>query len=376
MDIKSEFIQRYLDWRESLSKKERHEEEKNLRLLDDFRRDYASIQSIKGLTLSQYAIHKGHKNTFCYRVETQLHDFGEIRGKMCSYYLYGIAFNQDGSAIFHRNGASKNRFGSNPDDVFSGVLIEIENIYRASINEDDNAVEGSKLSGFFASKLSYLFNPDCWMPIYGKDDLSALCMAFGLSGQTSRTLMRRHLMDFMKSTGIDGITPYLFMRFCYSKEGYRGVLRPQNVGLSVQADDPISFLRYQRIETAETMAEKKRTGTLGEQIVLRYLKQHRAEMGIVGPIDAPCLRGDDACHYDFKYPTAGGDRYVEAKASKCNLSSPIFYLSPGERDFMTRNRDHYMIFFVNNVYGNYSIKPLSPEEVELHLQSTGFCYRT
>lgn len=307
-------------------------------------------------------------------METELWDFGEIRGCMCSYYLYGIALDKDGNPVFCRKNAKKNRFGDNAKTIFEGVRNEIKAIYQASRDVDDAAVDKSPLSGVFAGKLSYLFNPDHWIPIYGEDDLSALCNAFGLQTSCSRTTLRRQLYNFMLSLGIDDITPYLFMRFCYNKMGYLDAMRPRHVGSHIEADDPVSFRHYKAIETAETLAEKKRTGTEGERKVLKYLEDNRSKLGIIGKIDAPCLRGEDGCHYDFKYKTEEGEHYVEAKATKCDLTSPVFHMSKHEYDFMVKNREHYTLFFVNNVYDEYSIIQVSGDEIKEHLGPASYFF--
>lgn len=371
------FLERYDCWCASNEQEINKRAKRDNALLKKFLERFP-VDAIPGMAIDDYVIGK-RESSFCWWVETNLSELGDIRGgQLSAFQRFGIYYSRDKSDyVFHNSSAKKNRFGAHKDEVFEGVIASIVQLLESLRKHDLNGIAQNRLNPLFKNKLTYLYDSEHWLPIYGDHDLSIILsvLAIPYSIDGDRVFKRQKLFDFYVSLNRPDITPLSFMMFVYNDAGLRPYLRSEEsrcfanktnakqyelekvTSLSEAATNGKNNERGLVSENVESLSQKKITGKKGEEITKQFLLTHKKELGIVGKIDCPC-EYDDTKHYDFSYTQEDGKTiYIESKATKANRPEEIhFEMSDLEYGFMNEHMDSYFVFYINNVFEGTKIK--------------------
>ena len=93
---------------EKLEKREKKLEDKRKSFVDTF-----TPERIKSMSKEDYVVGLGSKTSFCYRIENDLKDLGDIHGAYSE--KFGLYFNRDANAYK----IAGNKFGSDEDEALS-----------------------------------------------------------------------------------------------------------------------------------------------------------------------------------------------------------------------------------------------------------------
>ena len=216
-----EIKKKYNDWLNK-DKKIISNEKKINELIDTFLSKFAK-EKIANLSIDQYVIGKGSKDTFCYWVEHKLKDAGSIRGNHPS--SYGVYYNKDSRnyKVTKKNG------GDDYKKAFEQIKKLIIDVIEASKKHDLNKIAQSKLANMFKNKIAYLYNRNYYLPIYNKDHINILLNKFKQEKTKNETIedKKQTLFNFYKSLNLKDCSPWRFMQFLYNKNGYRDDLIAQ-----------------------------------------------------------------------------------------------------------------------------------------------------
>ena len=148
----------------SIYKKKDKELEK-LRL--QFVKDY-NIKTIMNMKLEEYVVGLQRKDTFCYRLETELKELGDMHGSTAT--KFGVYYGKKGanSEIKYR---FTNKFGKNLEEAFDKVKEEIVLLYIAGEKSDYNAIINSKFGDLVRGKILSVFFPEKYIAIFSEEHL-------------------------------------------------------------------------------------------------------------------------------------------------------------------------------------------------------------
>lgn len=373
-NIIKDFLERYDYWYSDkegygLVKKDYLESQKFLKkFLEKF-----PLEKVEEMTLKEYATGRGNQEkdkSFCYWVETKLRNLGEIRGgRLSEHQRFGIYYDARNGEYKFKNSNWKNpRFGNSVAAVYEEVHEAIISLLEAAQKHDYEKIEKNKLNPLFKNKLTFLYDAENWIPIYGDSDLDIILtlLSIPFDKETDRVYKRKKLFEFYKALNRPDISTTLFMLFIYSNAGYKYYLRKREndtfngengnkcVKESFNKNEYIinkdSKTRYGMYKGHPNTEEIKRiVGKAGEEIVKAYLESHKKELGIIGEIKKPCENNDGA-HHDFSYINKEGEEiYIEVKATKRNNENIIsFEMSYHEYNFMLDHENHYYIYYIND----------------------------
>lgn len=129
--------------------------------------DYNAI-NIKCLTKESYCIGL-EKTTFCYRIENELRELGDMHGTNASKFgLYYGKWGEDETKRYR----AVSRFDNDPDIAMEEIKNEIVKLLKAANKEDEEEILKCKLSQIFKLKILGTYYPDKYMNIYSEEHLN------------------------------------------------------------------------------------------------------------------------------------------------------------------------------------------------------------
>lgn len=348
-------------------------------------------EKIKEMNIDEYVI--GNKtNSFCWWVEQNLSDLGDIRGgKLNAYSRFGLYFDKKiNDYVFGSKKTKKTKFGDNKDEIFKKIIQKILKLLNDLEKEEYDELIKNELNPLFKNKLIYLYDPKNWIPIYGDDDLNFILekLKIPYNNDNDRIIKRTNLFVFFESLNRSDITPLLFMKFIYSE--YKNLINDKEIKQISKIPKNISVkcIKLEDVSSIEKISSKLKVekhgqinplsyreivikniiGKTGEEIVEKYLKSEdgKSKLNIDKniEIESPCLgeNRDDHKHYDFAYYEKDTNKkiYIEVKSSKSNDKNNVaFFISSAELKFAQENQDSHFIMYINNINDtNITIKKI------------------
>jgi len=373
------FLAKYDAWLRDNGTEKLREQTKMMRLLDEFHKRFPPDRLGK-LTIEEYAMGlENSRENFCYWVEQKLDDLGTIIARsLTAPQKFGIVFSKSKARYDYLPRWSR----SSPEEAFTNIRSALTRLVEDDLNGNLKGVSGNLMNPLFKMKICYLYNPGNELPINSDKDLYVLLAAIGIpySAGENRIFMRKRLFDYYRSLGRDDMTPWLFMAFVYSWGGYRSALRSPDAtslhapvgrkeakGMSMVDMKPRNDQARHGLvwgDTTETMERKRLAGKKGQEVVEAWLRNHKAQLDILGDIVCECDDNDFA-HYDISYVTmAGRQIFIEVKATGIDQGDFVkFQMSLAEHRFMMDHLDSYFVYFVNNVFHATEIKRISGRDV-------------
>ncbi|TPR53843.1 DUF3883 domain-containing protein [Metamycoplasma neophronis] len=351
--------------------------------LENFKNKF-SIEYINIMLIEEYVTGRENKTSFCYMVEEAFDCFGAISGRTTAFHKFVVYWDKRKNKYVFRDKRTKYRknFGNTIEDIYKNIKKAlVDAIHAANIN-DYKSLEKNPLNPQFKNKIAYLYNSDKQLPIYSEDDLNIILTLFNIPfvPEEGRTIKREKLYKFYIDNEINKlINPYLFMVFLYSWYGYREYLRKdekptiETEKISEYSTIDVEIEKsYQTIRTGEGLKNKliydpsseevkRLTGRKAEEIVYKYLNNHKKDLNIK-EIFTWCFdsKRDDGKGYDISYIQNDGlEIFIEVKSTSSNLNNRIYFeMSANEYSVMKAHSNRYYIYFVNDVNNGMTIKKI------------------
>ncbi|MGF2943553.1 DUF3883 domain-containing protein [Enterococcus xiangfangensis] len=366
--------------------------------IDDLRKKFVDdypVETIKDLTIDDYAKLKENGKSFSYRIETETKPVGSI--------------NSPGSnnkfGVFRRHGEEDYRFskgyGKNKDEAFQNVKQGIINLIEASINEDNEAILNSNISAkVLRYKIVYMYNPKTYMNIFSDNHLDFFLTCLGDSPKRYSNILEKQfaLLDQKNNHPvIEEWTNFEYMKYLYFLFGSKSSKKVHGIINLFQTKEEIDLIvdvnllktnKKDRVYKPSTKEFKgkyeevynsnRKRGRKAEEYVLNLEKERIAKLGI----DKEVLwvsETNDAAGYDIlSFDEDGEEIYIEVKSTKGK--DTVFNLSIGEKLFGEEHAENYEIHYVQFDKNGNIQKPINrvkniftKENIEkLHFQPTEF----
>lgn len=212
MENYNQLINAYIKEAEKLRKEELILEKVRIKFITDY-----SLENIKTMKLEDYAIgYKGDGsrdyNTFCYRIERELHDLGSILGSFASS-KFGLYYNSE----IH-DYKFLNKFGDTVETAFNNIKKEIIDLIKAGKEEDFEAINKSKIAPMLRYKILSTYYPDKYFNISSEEHINEFLKMFNIKYSSHDTMLDKLylLTKFKNSNPITASwSNYVYMMFLY-----------------------------------------------------------------------------------------------------------------------------------------------------------------
>lgn len=352
--MEKEFRKHIASFEESIlceAEKEKEIEKLRIKFITNYTKD-----EICKMDIDDYVTGKGNKNTFCYRIEFELKDLGNIKGGFAP--KFGVYYGVDGEKTESKY-RYVNKFGSTLTEAFETLKNEIINLIETGSIKDYDKINKNLIPPMLKGKILHLYYPNDFLNIYSSSHLDYFMNQLNL-GFTKRLteidkqkiiLEYKNNDDIMKSWSIRKFGKFLYYLFgSPTNKKVSGVINKAKV----EVFSPTSEVNYLiidlktkvkstssstgvkkgnfKVDFEEKNRYNKRIGDRGELIVLKAemdkLKQCKKEL--VEKIKHISNENDSAGYDILSFDELGNEIYIEVKSTKAKPGDANFYLTANE----------------------------------------------
>lgn len=143
--------------------------ENDLELLrEKFVNDY-TMNKLMNMTKEEYVVGFGSKESFCYRLETELQGLGDIHGS--TSIKFGLYYGKSGDDTIEEYRWSK-RFGNSPDEVLQEIKKQIVYLRMNGEKKDLEAIRNCELAPLLRGKILSVYFPEDYLCIFAEEHLN------------------------------------------------------------------------------------------------------------------------------------------------------------------------------------------------------------
>ena len=208
------FIKHFVEALPEYEKEERVLEEKRKEFVSDF-----PVKRILSMQKEDYVVGLKSQNTFCYRIETQLKELGNMKGATSA--KFGLYFGVSGEDKEEKYRATK-KFGNDPDEAFEKIQEELVKLILAGNQKDEAAIRASAFSPLFRGKILATYFPDTFLPIFSVEHLNHLLSCLGIVfADSDDVLDKQNKLITWKNNRqeLRELSLFLYQRFLYRSFG-------------------------------------------------------------------------------------------------------------------------------------------------------------
>ncbi len=328
-----------------------------------------SMPFIKNMELEDYVIGRADiddsgKNSFCYLIETQMKQLGEMRGS--TSHKFGIYYSEEGKYVYTK------KYGNNETEVLETIKKEILELLINGKNDNYEEIEKSKIAPIFRGKILSTYYPEKYLDIFKEDDvdkfLNILEINYDINEYDTVEKKKKLLKKFKESKEkLKDKSDYYFCSFLY--DTYRNELDIEHT-INGEIDYNLQFVDFnyirnhiskkQTFRSKETDYDKinrnkKDIGNRGENAVLEYEKRKLKLLGYDDLIGFVEKTNNDALGYDIdSFDENKKPLHIEVKTSNANSNNIMeFYISDNEVQRMSDDNS----FCIYYVYGISNKRP-------------------
>lgn len=180
-----------------------------------FSGDY-NLSILEIMSMEDYAIGHGDNLNFCYRIEWELGQMGEIGGP-AGPRQFGVWYSKKDGEYHYTE-----KFGSSLEEAWMAVKTEIINLVKAGAKEDYAAIKKSMLPPLFRYKILAVYYPDQYITIFSEKHLSYFCGKLEiplLSGDDTLTLQRKLILWKDQHYGTKEMSLVMYVKWLYDTLG-------------------------------------------------------------------------------------------------------------------------------------------------------------
>lgn len=180
--------------------------------------DY-NMNKLMNMTKEEYVVGLGRKDSFCYRIETELQELGNIHGS--TSVKFGLYYGKRGEDTEEKYRCAK-KFGNNPDEALEAIKKQIVFLRMDGEKKDLDAIRKCELAPLFRGKLLAVFFPEDYLCIFTDEHLDYFIKKLGISVCKSDDILdkQRKLVEWKNSRDeMKNWNNHLFSSFLYDSFG-------------------------------------------------------------------------------------------------------------------------------------------------------------
>lgn len=196
------------------------EEEKQLEKLRKEFVDHFIIKRIAEMKKEEYVVGLGRQDTFCYRLENELRELGDIHGSTAA--KFGLYYGTKGEDKENKYRVTEGKFGSDLDAAFERIKEQIENLIIAGANKNYAEIRKCLLSPMFKGKILSTYFPEEYLSIFSDEHLTYFLNKLGVAFTDGEDELDKQLklVSWKKDNSIAfNWSMYSFSRFLYNAFG-------------------------------------------------------------------------------------------------------------------------------------------------------------
>lgn len=363
-----------LELKEYISENIPDEYEKRIKSQVELRDEFVArfnISKLISMPIDDFVIGRSQidetgKNAFCYVLETQMRELGEMRGATVD--KFGVWFSKEGKY------EHTSKYGDNIEDAYKNVIKAICELIVAGNKDDYESIEKSLIPPLFKGKILSTYYPEKYIPIFKEDDvdkfLNILDITYDIHEYNTLEKKKRLLKTFKNSHDVlSKYSDYYFVRFLYGS--YKKELKEEHT-VNGEIDYNFEIVDFDYIgkhvtekrntyRSRETDYErinrnKKDIGNRGENAVLKFEKKNLTSLGLYELANMVELSDNDAAGYDIiSYNPDGTKKHIEVKTNSGSSNKVMdFYLTDNELNKM-ENDPYYNLYYLFNIKKNPKI---------------------
>lgn len=183
--------------------------------VDDF-----YIKQIINMKKEDYVVGMRRRDTFGYRLETELQELGDIHGSTA--LKFGMYYGKSGEGTEQRYRIVESKFGQDPDEALEEIKREIVSLIIAGSNLDYNRIKESKLAPIFRGKILSIYFPQDFLSIFAREHLEFFLGKLGIdfTNKDDEFDKQLKLIDWKKNHSVTlEWSMFTFNRFLYETFG-------------------------------------------------------------------------------------------------------------------------------------------------------------
>jgi len=324
------------------------------------------ISVIRSLKLDEYIEGKGSHSTFCYRLERQLDEIGNMRGSTAAVFVVYFGKKGEGSEYKYRF-TNKLGYVTNEDEALNKVKDEVIALIKAGKARDVKAIHTNRLADLFKYKILGTYYPSEYLNLYSHRHIDFFISELGLNPTGKKILDKQNiLMEFKNSDEVmSNWTNFEFNSFLYTtlgrppsndeQEKQQGALpaiekvKPELIDFKIIKSSNITSSKRKgsaKPNYKEQQERNNRLGKRGENIVLNWEAIFLKEMKLAADQLEHSSKKDDRLGYDIKSLDENGNiKYIEVKATRRKKGDANFIITDNEKE-KAEKLDNYYIYIV------------------------------
>lgn len=355
--------------------KQKKVEKLRIQFVEDYSKDV-----INDMKIDEYINGKGDKSTFCNRIETELKDWGNMKGAFANKFgIYYGTFGKDTDREYR----IVKKLGDTVDQAFDTIKKELVNLIEAGSTKDFNKINKNLISPMLKGKILSLYYPNDYLNIFSSSHLDFFMeqLSLGLTKGLSEIDKQKIILEYKNNDDImKGWSIYKFAKFLYylfgspTNDKVKGVIDVESSKPMVEVFPAISDVNYKIIQlntksiptpdpaTSSKRNDKvdfegknrnnKRLGDRGELIVLQSEIDKLKKCGKRNYIKniKHISKENDAAGYDvLSYDEWGNEIYIEVKSTRAKQGEANFYLTSNELERAKGDMNYwvYIVFEAN-----------------------------
>lgn len=182
--------------------------------------NYYNMNRLLNMKKDEYVVGLGRKDTFCYRIENELQELGDIHGSTSA--KFGLYYGKSGEDTEEKY-RHTNKFGDNPDDALEKIKEQI--IYLRMDGEKLNldGIRKNMIAPIYRGKILSVYFPEEYLCIFADEHLEYFMLKLDIDIDIDDDILSKQLklMDWMKSRNdMKDWSNIMFCSFLYHTFGH------------------------------------------------------------------------------------------------------------------------------------------------------------
>lgn len=321
------------------------------------------IDVIANLGIDEYIEGKGSHTSFCYRLERQLDEIGNMRGSTAAVFVVYYGKKGEGSEHKYR---FTNKLGhvTNKEEALEKVKAEVIALINAGATKDSKAIHTNSLADLFKYKILGTYYPSDYLNLYSHRHIDFFISELGLNPNGKKILDKQNtLLEFKSSDELmSGWSNFEFNSFLYTsfgrppsndvQEKQLGALpsmekvKPELIDLIIieGIEDKLSKGKGSAKPNYKEQQERNdRLGKRGENIVFNWEEAFFKRLRFPPGQLEHSSKTDDRLGYDIKsLDDKGNVKFIEVKATRRQKGDANFIITDNEKEKAEKLHNYYI----------------------------------